>query len=63
MLTLSETKNIISQLNPEEKRQLFQWLQQEQEEQELSTFSFVTSHSVLEEEWLTPEEDKAWENL
>lgn len=45
------------------KKQLLLWLHNEYEEKQLSQFSFITSHSVLEKEWLNPEEDKAWENL
>jgi hypothetical protein len=56
-------KNAIGTLSLEERKQLFIWLQEQLKEKSLSTFSFVTSQSVLEKEWLNKEEDKAWENL
>ncbi|HXL55519.1 MAG TPA: hypothetical protein VN958_04630 [Chitinophagaceae bacterium] len=60
---LDKAKEIVSHLSDEEKKQLLAWLQSEYEEKHLSYFSFITSHSVLEKEWLNAEEDKAWENL
>ncbi|MBA4196997.1 MAG: hypothetical protein C0459_05515 [Chitinophaga sp.] len=60
---INEMKNAIGTLSLEERKQLFIWLQEQLKEKSLSTFSFVTSQSVLEKEWLNKEEDKAWENL
>ncbi len=57
---LSEVIKAVSVLTTEERKKLLELLLQEKE---LSAFSFLTSHSVLEKEWLTAEEDKAWENL
>lgn len=57
---LSQVIKAVSVLTTDERKKLLELLLQEKE---LSTFSFLTSHSVLEKEWLTAEEDKAWENL
>ncbi len=60
---LKEAIKMIENLSAEEKKQLWEWILEEKEKQELSQFSYLTSHTVLEKEWLTAEEDKAWENL
>ena len=60
---LKKTIAMIESLSPLERNQLLEWFLEEKQNQELSQFSYLTSHSVLEKEWLNPEEDKAWENL
>jgi hypothetical protein len=61
--SLENAIKVISSLSEEEKKQLLEWMLEENQNDDLSIFSFITSHSVLKKEWLTPEEDKAWENL
>ena len=61
--SLRETIKMIRLLSAEEKKQLIKWILEEKQNQELSQFSYLTSHTVLEKEWLNSEEDKAWENL
>ena len=61
--SLKETIRMIESLSAEEKQQLLNWIMEEKENQDLSKFSYLTSHTVLKKEWLNAEEDKAWENL
>jgi mRNA-degrading endonuclease RelE of RelBE toxin-antitoxin system len=61
--SLKKAIKIIESLSEEEKKQLLNWILEEKDNHELSQFSYLTSHSVLEKEWLNAEEDKAWENL
>lgn len=61
--TLKETIKLIESLSEEEKGQLLDWLLQQRTDSDLAAFSYLTSYSVLEKEWLTTEEDKAWESL
>ncbi|MBS1578096.1 MAG: hypothetical protein JST29_00480 [Bacteroidetes bacterium] len=61
--TVDEMKHAIDTLSFDERKQLLYWLQEQLNEKNLATFSFITSQSVLEKEWLNKEEDKAWENL
>ena len=60
---LKEAIKLIESLTDEEKKQLYKWIIEENQNRELSDFSYLTSHTVLEKEWLNPEEDKAWANL
>ena len=61
--TFTEAIKLIEMLSEEEKAQLIDWLLQQKQNRDLSAFSYLTSHSVLEKEWLNEEEDKAWKYL
>lgn len=60
-IDFNQIVGLVRQLSLEERERLIRYLKDWQSEE--PTLTHVASEKVLAKDWLSPEEDEAWENL